>query len=138
MTEQKQQYLNKAAESIQPNVDIARRCLPQDVELYTSMSGLYDALCERKISFSLFFTGQETGETYLFYRMTELLDQKQWQKITNSQMAKMYSFLCSAGFIKHLENHGYLTLTEKGQHKTFEDKMNEDLAKQNNENLRNN
>lgn len=135
MTEQKQQYLNKAAEANQPDVTMARRCLPQDVELYTSMSGLYEALCGQKISFSLFFTGQETGHTYLFYRMVELADQQQWLKITNSQLAQMYSFLCDAGFIKHLQNQGYLTLTEKGQHKTFQDKMNEDLAKQNNENL---
>ena len=98
------------------------------------MSGLYDVLCERKISFSLFFTGQETGHTYLFYRMTELADQQQWQKIINSQLSQMYGFLCDAGFIKYLEKQGYLTLTEKGQHKTFGDKMNEDLEKHKNEN----
>jgi hypothetical protein len=134
MDEQKQKYLDQAAADFQPDKTMAKMCLPQDVELYTSMNNLYKALCEHGISFSLFFTSQDTFKTYLFYRICEPNFWDKFQSISNSQLASMYRFLCEAGFIKHLEREGFLTLTEKGQHKTFQDKMNEDLEKRKNEN----
>jgi hypothetical protein len=134
MDEQKQKYLDQAAAELQPDKTMAKTCLPQDVELYTSMNNLYKALGERGISFSLFFTSQDTFRTYLFYRLCEPNLWDKFQRISNSQLASMYGFLCECGFIKHLEKEGVLTLTEKGQHKTFQDKMNEDLEKRKNEN----
>jgi hypothetical protein len=103
---------------VQEPIDAIKRLnlTADDEKIYNKMIKLYNKLCSDDVTFNLFVCSPTTFKPFNFYRICDPSDTNRWNKAQENMYFLMYNFLCHVGYIKSLENSGYLTLTDKGSH----------------------
>jgi hypothetical protein len=125
-TKKQLEKLNTASKEIQPDVLRTKQlegATENDGIFYDKMGELYKELCEKDISFNIFYLLPESKKPMNLFRITHVENRVEYTKRLNTLNGNIYAFLCWSGFFKGLDREGYIKILPKGEHMTWEDKI---------------